>query len=71
MIKDNTKNNSITEKRIERYVNAVYQFGKHYYGSDKQVDRDLEFMNKKYEKHGGWEKGKKTAMKELFKRIFK
>lgn len=59
------------DKKIDRYINATYAFGTRYYGEDKQLERDLAFMSKKYEQGGGWSDGKKHAFKELFKRIFK
>lgn len=63
----------MTDKKIDRYIDAVEMFGTSSarYVTDKQLVRDLNFMKKKYEEGGGWSEGRKHAMKELFKRIFK
>jgi hypothetical protein len=62
-----------SDKKLDRYTNAVTTFGTSgsRYVEGKQLQRDLAFMNKKYEEGGKWEEGKKHAIKELFKKIFK
>ncbi len=62
------------DKKLIRFLKALNMFGSsrsRYVELEKQLERDLKFMNKKYEEAGRWETGKIHAQKELFKRIFK
>jgi len=72
MKKQNSKKEviEIPDEKIDRYIKAVGVFGSRYYGDDKQLIKDLKFMDKMYDKGGRWTEGKNHAMKELFKKIF-
>ncbi len=63
-------------KKLNRFLTAINTFGTRapYFVDEKQqkqLERDLDFMNKKYEEGGRWQAGKLHAQKALFKRIFK
>lgn len=59
------------DKKLNRFIKAINVFGTRHYEVDKQILRDLSFMEKIYKKSGGFNVGKVAAQKALFKRIFK
>lgn len=56
-------------EKARRIARAMEYRGNRYYGDDPQITRDMAYLNKRYEHHGGWDNGVKGSITDYIERV--